>query len=369
MKGIVYLILNMKNGKKYVGQTKKTVEKRFKEHAKTDSAIGNAIRKYGAENFRYGVIKRCDTKEELDKWEKFFIDALKTKAPTGYNRTDGGDGVVGWTDDMRARVSAANKGKKRSPEAHANMSAAQTERFKDPAERAKLSASKTGEKHPFFGKHHTPQHCANISAALTGKVRSPEHCANISKSKKGKHPTDETRDNMSESRSGEKNHNFGKPRETETCTKISEKNRAESLYKNLVAELESRQMSYSALAKLMDLNPATISEKMRGRKNFTDSQISKLVEIFGKPAEYLLQRDEECILKPVTDTRKSPFKNLIAEMDARQLSYPALAELIGSTKQSASKKIRGERSFKESEKNKLAEIFGKPIEYLLKRDE
>ena len=199
--------------------------------------------------------------------------------------------------------------------------------------------------------------------------RTPEHCANISKAKTGKSPADETRDHMSESRSGEKNHNYGKPRDQETCVQISAKNRAESVYPNLVAELEARQMTYTALATVLGL--VTVSDKMRGRRgrNFSDEQTAKLVAFFGKPAEYLLYRDETICLQPVTDRRKSPYKNLIAEMDARNMSYPMLAELLGSSRQSVFKKMRGERTFKNSEKNRLVEIFNKPIEYLLQRFE
>ena len=333
--GIVYLIIDGTNDLEYVGQTTKTAEERFNEHAKNkNSYIGRSIRAHGEDKFVIAILKVCYSKEDLDFWEKHFIKSRNTIYPNGYKFTEGGEGGKPC-DEVRA----------------------------------KISESKSGAKHPFFGKHHTPEHCANISAGLRGVPKSPEHCAKLSKVRIGKLPKDETRDNMSESRLGEKNPNFGKPRPSETCAKISAKNRCESTYKNLVAELEARQLSYVAFAKLLDLNPSTISEKMRGRKNFTDEQRAKIEEFFGKPAEYLFQRDENFCFKPVTDCRKSPYKNLIAELDARQLSYPAIAEIIGSTKQSFCKKIRGERSFKDSDKKKLAEIFGKPIEYLLQRDD
>ena len=103
---------------KYIGQTTCTVEKRFKGHARCKkSLIGRAIRKYGKKNFRYGVIKSCVSKAELDTWEKFFIAALKTKKPFGYNMTDGGEGTAGWkaSPETCARMSASRTGKKRLP--------------------------------------------------------------------------------------------------------------------------------------------------------------------------------------------------------------------------------------------------------------
>jgi len=62
--GVVYLIWNMVNGRRYVGQTTRRVEERFKEHASCKiMLVGKAIRKYGRENFRYGVKKLCVERE------------------------------------------------------------------------------------------------------------------------------------------------------------------------------------------------------------------------------------------------------------------------------------------------------------------
>lgn len=370
--GIIYLIIDGTNDMEYVGQTTRPPEVRFKQHAKckSNTYISNAIQTHGEENFTILVLKECSSKEELDFWEKYFIKSRDTKYPNGYNLTDGGDGVVGWTDEMRASVSAANTGKKRTPEQCANISAAQIERFKDPAERAKISAAKTGENHPFFGKHHTTQHCANISAALTGKTHSPEHCANISKAKKGKTPKDETRDRMSESRTGEKNHNYGAPRPKEICAKIAAKNRHGSQFKNLLTELNAHQLSYAALAKVLNLAPKTISDKMLGKRKFTDDDKATLAKFFDKPIEYLFQRDEEACSNPSGSNRKeSPYKNLQNELDAKNMSYTKLAELMGSSKNSIARKMRGDRSFMDKEKSQIAEILGFTIEYLFKRDE
>ncbi|MBR5914145.1 MAG: GIY-YIG nuclease family protein [Selenomonadaceae bacterium] len=87
---IIYKITNLINGKIYVGQTKFSVEKRFKEHAKADSLIGRAIRKYGKENFKIEVIETCKTFIELNEREIFWIAKLNCKVPNGYNIADGG---------------------------------------------------------------------------------------------------------------------------------------------------------------------------------------------------------------------------------------------------------------------------------------
>ena len=90
MSGIIYLITNLLNDKKYVGQTTRTLEERFAEHAKADSLLGKAIQKAGVENFTIEVIEQCETQEELDKRETFWIANMDCKHPKGYNCTSGG---------------------------------------------------------------------------------------------------------------------------------------------------------------------------------------------------------------------------------------------------------------------------------------
>ena len=76
--GIVYLITNKTNNKKYVGITRRSLEERFSEHCKANSLIGRAIRKHGVENF---CIQRIDVAEnELELFEKEidYIDYFKS---------------------------------------------------------------------------------------------------------------------------------------------------------------------------------------------------------------------------------------------------------------------------------------------------
>ena len=54
--GYIYLITNKINGKQYIGQTVKTVQKRWSRHLADsknfDFYFYKAIRKYGKENFK-----------------------------------------------------------------------------------------------------------------------------------------------------------------------------------------------------------------------------------------------------------------------------------------------------------------------------
>ena len=236
MYGVIYVIINLLNGMRYVGQTRQRLKKRMYQHSKANSYIGNAIRHHGWKNFTVEVLEECDTPEQLNEREKFWIAYFNCKHPNGYNLTDGGEGSPGCVDSDETR--------------------------------------------------------AKKSAAQTGKKLSDEHRAKIGASNTGKHPTAEARTKMSTAHLGEKNHAFGKNLSAEHRAKISAAQRGETPYKNLLNAIIDRQLTYGALAKLLGISQRSVSRKMRGIHGFTAKDIAKLVEIFGLSAEYLMARDD-----------------------------------------------------------------------------
>ena len=92
----IYCIINLLNGKRYVGQTTRALEQRFKEHCKNrNSAIGKAITECGVENFRIELIEKCQTIEQLNAAEQYWIDKFNCRIPKGYNVREGGFGSTG----------------------------------------------------------------------------------------------------------------------------------------------------------------------------------------------------------------------------------------------------------------------------------
>lgn len=87
---IIYKITNRLNGKIYIGQTRQKVEQRFLQHAHAATPLGNAMRQCGLENFTVEIIENCDTYDQANDREKFWIKALNSKIPNGYNKADGG---------------------------------------------------------------------------------------------------------------------------------------------------------------------------------------------------------------------------------------------------------------------------------------
>ena len=95
----IYLHIHIESGKGYIGLTKKSIMRRWKEHvwhASSKSHGGcrhfwNAIRKYGEEAFSHHMIMQLDEIEEGNRWEAFWIDFFDTRNPKkGFNLVDGG---------------------------------------------------------------------------------------------------------------------------------------------------------------------------------------------------------------------------------------------------------------------------------------
>jgi group I intron endonuclease len=91
---IIYLITNKVNNKKYVGQTRSTLKKRFSQHCekRNKTVVGLAIQKYGKHNFDVKVIKGDLThQKEVNNLEIEYIKKYNSIAPNGYNIERGGN--------------------------------------------------------------------------------------------------------------------------------------------------------------------------------------------------------------------------------------------------------------------------------------
>jgi len=96
--GIIYMFVNKRNGKKYIGQSRVSFRRRMQGHkskAKQNKdkgcrALNAAIRKYGWDAFDKIVI--CEVPiEELSSKEQEMIAMHNSLAPNGYNLTPGGE--------------------------------------------------------------------------------------------------------------------------------------------------------------------------------------------------------------------------------------------------------------------------------------
>lgn len=92
--GIIYQIINIVNGKSYIGLTTRYFFRRYCHNwwDYTDNKhLQNAINKYGINNFSIKILERDKTEAELDLLERYYIKLFKTNnSKFGYNKTEGG---------------------------------------------------------------------------------------------------------------------------------------------------------------------------------------------------------------------------------------------------------------------------------------
>jgi len=105
---LIYLITNTVNNKKYVGQTIKTLHERFSRHCSFSNcesmAISRAIKKYGKDKFCIEKLQNCETLEELNLQEVWWIQNLNTLSPNGYNVSFGGGNKI-MADEIKQKIS------------------------------------------------------------------------------------------------------------------------------------------------------------------------------------------------------------------------------------------------------------------------
>jgi len=171
----VYLITNKINDKKYVGQhSGDDLQKYWRRNVVwalhnqgQKRCLYSAIRKYGPENFEIKPLVIVGTKQEMDYYERYLIVDFGTRAPNGYNLTDGGEGTPGHavSEEGRRKMSVKSKGR--------------VSKLKG-IPKSKESNQKNSESHK-------------------GKVLSDKHRRNISLGRIGSKHSEETKKKMAES--------------------------------------------------------------------------------------------------------------------------------------------------------------------------
>ena len=160
--GRIYLLTCLANGKKYVGQTVRSLHVRWVTHfngakhpGKKKFYLHRALLKHGKEGFQISLVCSCYSKEELDLMEDLYIAAYDTMNPDkGYNsRRGGGNGK--FSAESRKRCSESKRGLKYQPRKIAGPRGIDHPNFGRKATleaRRKMSENRSGEKHYKFRK-------------------------------------------------------------------------------------------------------------------------------------------------------------------------------------------------------------------------
>ena len=181
----------LKNTKIYIGKHKSNSFD-FNYYG-SGKIIRSAFKKYGKDPFKVELLEECESLEELNAKERYWISKLDSRNPKiGYNLQFGGEG--GWEY---------------------------------------VNTYQKGENHPFFGKHLTDLHKQKISQnhmdmskennPFYGKTHSEEIKKRISEKSKGRKHSEEAKRKISEKLLGQTRSNIAKKHYSES-TKLAWQN-------------------------------------------------------------------------------------------------------------------------------------------------
>lgn len=200
-KWCVYCHTNKINGKKYIGITSTTMERRWRNDGsgyRGQVYFWRAIQKYGWHNFDHEVLFENKSYEDACRLERQLIANFKSNmSQYGYNQTEGGDCNYAFSDEAIRKMSAAAKERYENSENHPWYGRHHSEESKEKIKN-KLSGKMVGEKNPnygnhklagennpFYGKHHSDEVKEKLRQAHLGTKASEETKRKQREKKKG----------------------------------------------------------------------------------------------------------------------------------------------------------------------------------------
>ncbi len=232
--------ISFSTGKFYIGSAV-NLRKRYRDHL-SDLRAGkhknpimqNLYNKHGDASFIFEVLEYVDNKKMLIAREQWYID---TMAPTINVCLIAGSTLgMKYSEQGRANISAARRGKKLSPEHIASMRAA----FNKPETKEKMRPAQLGKKQP-------PEHIEKTAAARRGRKNSPEHIEKTAASKGGKPLSPEHKEKIRKAK-------LAKPLDPATIERIAASNRGKKqspeLIEKRIAPLRGKKRPPSVGAKI-----------------------------------------------------------------------------------------------------------------------
>jgi group I intron endonuclease len=214
--GHIYMIRQRSTGMVYIGQTRRDLQTRWRQHRTRGSAVTPFIHLFGVDDFEFSIVEVVAA-DVLNDREVFWIKHHDCMEPKGFNRTAGGSTTQGSSPATRAKISAANRGKVRSPEAIEKMAAAKRgkkgrkQSVEWVAKRCSNGAALSALRQAGIdrrGKRLPEQHRERLAIANKARIgtkASDETRAKISAVQIGRRASAETRAKMSETRRGRVN--------------------------------------------------------------------------------------------------------------------------------------------------------------------
>lgn len=138
---IIYKTINLINNKIYIGKDKNNNPNYFG----SGILLKYAIKKYGKKNFKKVILQKCSNIKELNESEINWIKKLNCLYPNGYNIAKGGEGGDTFSLNPNREKMIKN-----------------------------LSIKRTGNKNPFYGKHHDEKLKNSWSKLRKGRPANPQ---------------------------------------------------------------------------------------------------------------------------------------------------------------------------------------------------
>jgi group I intron endonuclease len=222
----IYKIENLINGKCYFGQSEGNLHGRSESHIKSaingkhyNRYLQDAVRKYGANNFKTSIVLYCEP-FELVRYEQACVDKFNSAYNICKECVKSLKGIK-WANNSKGRIklSLINTGKKLSEETKKKMGNAKRGISLSEEHRKKLSLAKVGNKY-FCGKTLSEDHKKKLRNSILGNTdwrgrkNTEEDKKKIGIGNKGKIISEETRKKL-------RDYNLGKKLSEETRRKIS----------------------------------------------------------------------------------------------------------------------------------------------------
>lgn len=250
----IYLWTNLINNKVYVGQTQNFYNRMQQYSRGNDSnrIIGQALHKYGIDNFDIAILEKVEDVEKLDECEQYWMEYYKSyDLSKGYNL---------------CKEAGTTRGYHHTEEDKKKMSEIVKRRLQNHPEYIKF-----GKDNPMFGKHPTEETRDKMSKSRIGNKNakgktwklSPEQAENRRKNMLGRKNSlgrklsKEARDKISES-------NRHRKISEETKRKISEGNKGKTAKKVKCVETNMIFNSIGEAAKFVGRDSSGIGKCAKG---------------------------------------------------------------------------------------------------------
>lgn len=131
LKGGIYKITNLVNGKVYIGSTKDFKSREYKHFNKLTKGnhhnkhLQRAFNKYGSNNFVFSIVESLKDENKLIEREQYWLDKTKSYIKeNGYNIRIKADSNLGLkqSEEAKEKVRLFHTGRKRSEETRLNIS-------------------------------------------------------------------------------------------------------------------------------------------------------------------------------------------------------------------------------------------------------